>query len=54
MFEQVKFFNGPLQPSEIVGVKKVFSEEIPELGVNEHDLTFTIFLFFNALFIEKG
>ncbi|XP_010931977.1 mitochondrial Rho GTPase 1 [Elaeis guineensis] len=50
---QVKCFNSPLQPSEIVGVKKVVQEKMPE-GVNEHGLTLTGFLFLHALFIEKG
>ena len=53
MFEHVKFFNAPLHPSEIVGVKKVVLEKLPEC-VNEHNLTLTRFLFFHALFIEKG
>ncbi|XP_054802314.1 mitochondrial Rho GTPase 1-like [Prosopis cineraria] len=50
---QVKCFNAPLQPSEIVGVKKVVEEKIAE-GVNERGLTLTGFLFLHALFIEKG
>jgi Ras family protein T1 len=50
---QVKCFNAPLQPSEIVGVKKVVSEKISE-GVNENGLTLTGFLFLHALFIERG
>ncbi|XP_059437277.1 mitochondrial Rho GTPase 1-like [Corylus avellana] len=50
---QVKCFNAPLQPSEIVGVKRVVSEKLPE-GVNERGLTLTGFLFLHALFIEKG
>ncbi|XP_062084733.1 mitochondrial Rho GTPase 1-like [Humulus lupulus] len=50
---QVKCFNAPLQPSEIVGVKRVVQEKIPE-GVNERGLTLTGFLFLHALFIEKG
>ncbi|CAN6715026.1 hypothetical protein ACFX13_010562 [Malus domestica] len=50
---QVKCFNAPLQPSEIVGVKRVVQEKLPE-GVNEHGLTLTGFLFLHALFIEKG
>ncbi|XP_008786917.1 mitochondrial Rho GTPase 1-like isoform X2 [Phoenix dactylifera] len=41
------------QPIEIVGVKKVVQEKMPE-GVNEHGLTLTGFLFLHALFIEKG
>ncbi|RWR76673.1 mitochondrial Rho GTPase 1-like protein [Cinnamomum micranthum f. kanehirae] len=50
---QVKCFNAPLQPSEIVGVKKVVQEKLPE-GVNELGLTLAGFLFLHALFIEKG
>ncbi|XP_004495731.1 mitochondrial Rho GTPase 1 [Cicer arietinum] len=50
---QVKCFNAPLQPSEIVGVKKVVQEKLSE-GVNERGLTLTGFLFLHALFIEKG
>jgi Ras family protein T1 len=45
--------NAPLQPSEIVGVKRVVAEKLPE-GVNERGLTLTGFLFLHALFIEKG
>ncbi|XP_043691808.1 mitochondrial Rho GTPase 1-like [Telopea speciosissima] len=50
---QVKCFNAPLQPSEIVGVKRVVQEKLPE-GVNGRGLTLTGFLFLHALFIEKG
>ncbi|KAI3798556.1 hypothetical protein L1987_33833 [Smallanthus sonchifolius] len=50
---QVKCFNAPLQPSEIVGVKRVVQEKLPE-GVNENGLTLTGFVFLHALFIEKG
>ncbi|CAK9168044.1 unnamed protein product [Ilex paraguariensis] len=50
---QVKCFNAPLQPSEIVGVKRVVEEKLPE-GVNDRGLTLTGFLFLHALFIEKG
>ncbi|GFP92281.1 mitochondrial rho GTPase 1 [Phtheirospermum japonicum] len=50
---QVKCFNAPLQPAEIVGVKSVVQEKLPE-GVNELGLTLTGFLFLHALFIEKG
>lgn len=42
-----------MQPSEIVGVKRVVQEKLPE-GVNERGLTLTGFLFLHALFIEKG
>ncbi|XP_076922489.1 mitochondrial Rho GTPase 2-like [Bidens hawaiensis] len=50
---QVKCFNAPLQPAEIVGVKRVVQERVPE-GVNDRGLTLTGFLFLHALFIEKG
>ncbi|XP_058083683.1 mitochondrial Rho GTPase 1-like isoform X3 [Magnolia sinica] len=50
---QVRCFSAPLQPSEIVGVKKVVQDKLPE-GVNDHGLTLTGFLFLHALFIEKG
>ncbi|KAD3336603.1 hypothetical protein E3N88_32122 [Mikania micrantha] len=50
---QVKCFNAPLQPAEIVGVKRVVQEKVPE-GVNDLGLTLTGFLFLHALFIEKG
>jgi Ras family protein T1 len=50
---QVKCFNAPLQPSEVVAVKKVVSEKMAE-GVNENGLTLTGFLFLHALFIERG
>lgn len=50
---QVKCFNAPLQPAEIVGVKRVVQEKLPE-GVNHLGLTISGFLFLHALFIEKG
>ncbi|KAJ0955455.1 putative small GTPase, EF-hand domain, EF-hand domain pair [Helianthus annuus] len=50
---QIKCFNAPLQPAEIVGVKRVVQERVPE-GVNDLGLTLTGFLFLHALFIEKG
>ena len=50
---KVKCFNAPLQPDEVVGVKKVVREKMPE-GVNDRGLTLTGFLFLHALFIEKG
>lgn len=51
--KQVKCFNAPLQPSEIVVVKRAVQEKLSE-GVNERGLTLTRFLFLHALFIEKG
>ncbi|GLT52741.1 hypothetical protein SLA2020_260630 [Shorea laevis] len=50
---QVKCFNAPLQPAEIVGVKRVVQERI-QGGVNDLGLTLEGFLFLHALFIEKG
>ncbi|KAF9618858.1 hypothetical protein IFM89_002726 [Coptis chinensis] len=50
---QVKCFNAPLQPSEIMRVKRVVQEKLSE-GVNENGLSLTGFLFLHALFIEKG
>ncbi|CAK9147069.1 unnamed protein product [Ilex paraguariensis] len=50
---QVKCFNAPLQPAEIVCVQRVVQEQLPE-GVNEIGLTLTGFFFLHALFIEKG
>lgn len=51
--KQVKCFNAPLQPAEIVGVKRVVQEKQPD-GVNDLGLTLNGFLFLHALFIEKG
>lgn len=42
-----------MQPSEIVSVKTVAREQLPE-GVNYHGLTLAGFLFLNALFKERG
>ncbi|GMI65608.1 MIRO-related GTP-ase 1, embryo defective 2473 [Hibiscus trionum] len=50
---QVKCFNAPLQPSELVLVKQAVQDTMIE-GVNERGLTLTGFLFLHALFIEKG
>lgn len=50
---QVKCFSAPLQPAEIIGVKRVVQEKLPE-GVNDNGLTLTGFLFLHAIFIEKG
>ncbi|XP_022954184.1 mitochondrial Rho GTPase 2 isoform X2 [Cucurbita moschata] len=50
---QVKCFNAPLQPAEIVGVKRIVQENLPS-GVNDRGLTLPGFLFLHALFIEKG
>ncbi|XP_027115679.2 mitochondrial Rho GTPase 1-like isoform X1 [Coffea arabica] len=50
---QVRCFNAPLQPAEIVEVKRVVQEKLGE-GVNDLGLTLTGFLYLHALFIEKG
>ncbi|XP_044486643.1 mitochondrial Rho GTPase 2-like [Mangifera indica] len=50
---QVKCFNAPLQPAEIVGVKRVVQEKQLD-GVNDLGLTLNGFLFLHSLFIEKG
>ncbi|PON63932.1 Parvalbumin [Trema orientale] len=45
--------DGFIVPAEIVGVKRVVQEKLPD-GVNQLGLTLTGFLFLHALFIEKG
>ncbi|XP_020541243.1 mitochondrial Rho GTPase 2 isoform X2 [Jatropha curcas] len=50
---QVKCFNAPLQPAEIVGVRRVVQEKKKE-GVNDLGLTLEGFLFLHTLFIDKG
>ncbi|KAK9867983.1 hypothetical protein WJX84_007975 [Apatococcus fuscideae] len=50
---QTKCFSAPLQPEEIVGIKKVVSEKVPN-GISHKGLTMDGFIFLNALFIERG
>ncbi|CAM8896051.1 unnamed protein product [Rhodiola kirilowii] len=50
---QIKCFDAPLQPAEIVGVKRVIHDKLPE-GINDRGLTLIGFLFLHCLFIEKG
>ncbi|KAK8635926.1 hypothetical protein V6N13_004638 [Hibiscus sabdariffa] len=50
---QVKCFNSPLQPAEIVGVKRVVQERIRG-EVSDLGLTLEGFLFLHSLLIEKG
>ncbi|XP_011032724.1 PREDICTED: mitochondrial Rho GTPase 1 isoform X3 [Populus euphratica] len=50
---QVKCFDAPLQPAEIVGVRRVVQEKKKE-GVNDRGLTLEGFLFLHSLFIDKG
>ncbi|XP_022011237.1 mitochondrial Rho GTPase 1 [Helianthus annuus] len=50
---QVKCFNAPLQPSEIVGIKRVVQEKLPAC-VNENGLTLAGFLSLHAIFFENG
>ncbi|KAM1343935.1 hypothetical protein PS2_007991 [Malus domestica] len=49
---QVECFNAPLQPEEIVGVKRVVHERKPE-GVNDIGLTPEGFYYLHTLFIER-
>jgi hypothetical protein len=51
--KQVKCFNAPLQPSEIVGVRRAVSEKLGE-GVNGSGLAWTGFLFLHQQYIEQG
>ncbi|EEC71783.1 hypothetical protein OsI_04400 [Oryza sativa Indica Group] len=50
---QVICFNAPLQPNEIIGVKRTIQEKLTE-GVNENGLTLTGFLFLHTLIIGNG
>ncbi|EEF41714.1 rac-GTP binding protein, putative [Ricinus communis] len=50
---QVKCFNAPLQPAEIVGVRRVVQEKKRD-GVNDIGLTLEGFLFLHSLFIDRG
>ena len=50
--KQVKCFNAPLQPEEIVRVKRVVHERKPE-GVNDIGLTPKGFYYLHTLFIER-
>ncbi|GJP55606.1 hypothetical protein CLOM_g14555 [Closterium sp. NIES-68] len=50
---QVECFSVPLQPAELVGVKRVVAEKMVD-GVAANGLTLTGFLFLHALFIERG
>uniref|UniRef100_A0A6M2F500 Mitochondrial Rho GTPase n=1 Tax=Populus davidiana TaxID=266767 RepID=A0A6M2F500_9ROSI len=50
---QVKCFDAPLQPAEIVGVRRIVQEKKKE-GVNDLGLTLEGFLFLHSLFIDKG
>ncbi|XP_050238843.1 mitochondrial Rho GTPase 2 isoform X2 [Mercurialis annua] len=50
---QVKCFNAPLQPAEIVGVRSVVQEK-KNGGVNELGLTLEGFIYLHSLFIDRG
>ncbi|KAJ6920455.1 mitochondrial Rho GTPase 2 isoform X1 [Populus alba x Populus x berolinensis] len=50
---QVKCFDAPLQPAEIVGVRRIVQEKKKE-GVNDLGITLEGFLFLHSLFIDKG
>ena len=51
---QVKCFNAPLQPEELVGVKEVVKSRMDNGLSEEGFLTFPGFVFLHALFIERG
>ena len=53
LYEQVRCFDAPLQPSEIAGVKTVVQQKVPE-GVNSHGLTFPGFIYVHSMFLRKG
>jgi Ras family protein T1 len=50
---QIQCFSAPLQQEELVGVKQVVSEKIPQ-GILNNGLSLAGFLFLHALFIERG
>ncbi|PIA30248.1 hypothetical protein AQUCO_05700154v1 [Aquilegia coerulea] len=50
---QIKCFNVPLPPSEVVDIKRVVQEKYPE-GVNERGLTLRGFLILSELLLQKG
>jgi len=50
---QVKCFESPLQPEELMGVVETVKEKLP-LGVHGTGLTVSGFLFLHALFMERG
>ncbi|KAL6768446.1 hypothetical protein ACKKBF_B39160 [Auxenochlorella protothecoides x Auxenochlorella symbiontica] len=50
---QIHCFNAPLQTEELIGVKQVVAERVPE-GVQNGGLTLPGFIFLHALFIERG
>ncbi|KAK7355811.1 hypothetical protein VNO80_15073 [Phaseolus coccineus] len=50
---QVKCFNAALQPSEIVKVKTIVQQKVPD-GVNSIGLTFPGFIYVHNMFLKKG
>ncbi|WVY99004.1 hypothetical protein V8G54_031155 [Vigna mungo] len=50
---QVKCFNAALQPSEIVKVKSIVQQKVPD-GVNSVGLTFPGFIYVHNMFLKKG
>lgn len=51
---QVKCFNAPLQPEELIGVKEVVKSRLDNGLSEDNFLTFSGFVFLHALFIERG
>ncbi|KAI7755555.1 hypothetical protein M8C21_014096, partial [Ambrosia artemisiifolia] len=50
---QVKCFNDPLLPSQVIGIKGVVQQTLPE-GVNENGITLAGYLFLHTVFFEQG
>uniref|UniRef100_A0A7N0ZXL9 Mitochondrial Rho GTPase n=1 Tax=Kalanchoe fedtschenkoi TaxID=63787 RepID=A0A7N0ZXL9_KALFE len=50
---QAKCFDAPLKPDELVAIKEVVQDKLPE-GINERGLTQLGFMFLQSIFIERG
>ena len=53
IYQQVRCFNAPLQPSEIARIKTLVGQKVPE-GVNSIGLTFLGFTYVHNMFLKKG
>lgn len=53
IWQQVKCFNKPLQPSEVAKIKTIVQQKVPE-GVNSNGLTFPGFIFVHDMFLKRG
>ncbi|CAM8968570.1 unnamed protein product [Rhodiola kirilowii] len=50
---QARCFDAPLKPDELVAIKEVVRDKLPE-GINERGLTPIGFMFLHSIFIERG